>query len=125
MLMTGRRQQSATWLPELEAIGTDVLIVCGEDEARPIRHGASPRLLNRLERGGRFRLAYLPELEHGLLIARQRAEVQDLITDHIRRRFGTGPLEPIARAADHSNGPPSPTDIAAGQADGKASVGRQ
>jgi hypothetical protein len=100
---TPSQQRSAAWLQELDAVGSDVLIVCGEESFRPIRHGASPRLLDHLEGRGRLRLAYLPELEHGLLIGRQRLQVQDLVTEHIRMRFGfqepgavtakTGPLE--------------------------------
>jgi hypothetical protein len=41
-------------------------------------------------------LAYLPELEHGLLIARQRLEVQDLVTEHVRMRFGCNEPEGVA-----------------------------
>ncbi|MGO8824978.1 MAG: hypothetical protein ACLQU9_07025 [Acidimicrobiales bacterium] len=85
---TAPPQRSAAWLPELDAVGSDVLIVSGKGSYLPIRYGASPRQLNELERRGRFRLAYLPELEHGLLIARQRLEVQDLVTEHVRMRFG-------------------------------------
>ncbi len=85
---TAPQQRSAAWLPELDAVGSDVLIVSGKGSFMPIRYGASPRQLNELERRGRFRLAYLPELEHGLLIARQRLEVQDLVTEHVRMRFG-------------------------------------
>ena len=85
---TAPQQRSAAWLPELDAVGSDVLIVSGKGSFMPIRYGASPRQLNELERRGRFRLAYLPELEHGLLIARQRLEVQDLVTEHVGMRFG-------------------------------------
>ena len=88
MWRTPSRQRSAAWLQELDAVGSDVLIVSNEDWFRPIRYGASPRLLNQLEGRGRLRLAYLPELEHGLLIARQRLEVQDLVTEHVQMRFG-------------------------------------
>ena len=86
---TAPQQRSAAWLPELDAVGSDVLIVSGKGSFMPIRYGASPRQLNELERRGRFRLAYLPDLEHGLLIARQRLEVQDLVTEHVRMRFGS------------------------------------
>jgi len=95
---TASRQRSATWLPELDAVGSDTLIVCGEESFRPIRYGASPRLRNRLQRLGRLRLVYLPELEHGLLIARQRLEVQNLVTEHVRVRFGC--KEPEAVSVD-------------------------
>ena len=85
---TPPRQRSAAWLQELDAVGSDVLIVSSEESFRPIRYGASPRLLNQLEGRGRLRLVYMPELEHGLLIAHQRLEVQDLVTEHVRMRFG-------------------------------------
>jgi hypothetical protein len=93
---TAPRERSAAWLPELDAVGSDVLIVSGKGSYLPIRYGASPRQLNELERRGRFRLAYLPELEHGLLIARQRLEVQDLVTEHVRMRFGCKEPEAVA-----------------------------
>jgi len=86
---TPSRQRSAAWLRELDAVGSDVLIVSSEESFRPIRYGASPRLLDQLEGRGRLRLACLPELDHGLLIGRQRLEVQNLVTEHVRMRFGS------------------------------------
>jgi hypothetical protein len=88
MWRTPSRQRSAAWLKELDAVGSDVLMVSGEESFRPIRYGASPRLLNQLEGRGRLHLTCLPELEHGLLIGRQRLEVQDLVTEHVRMQFG-------------------------------------
>jgi dienelactone hydrolase len=85
---TAPQERSAAWLPELDAVGADVMIVSNKGSYLPIRYGTSPRQLDELERRGRFRLVYLPELEHGLLIARQRLEVQDLLTEHVRSRFG-------------------------------------
>ncbi len=96
---TASQQRSAAWLPELDEVGSDVLIVSGEESFRPIRYGASPRLINRLERRGRLRLAYLSELEHGLLIARQRLEVQNLVTEHVRMRFGCKEPEAVTGQA--------------------------
>ena len=93
---TPSRQRSAAWLRELDAVGSDVLIVSNEEWFRPIRYGASPRLFNQLEGRGRFRVAYLPELAHGLLIARQRLEVQDLVTEHVQMRFGCKAPEAVA-----------------------------
>jgi dienelactone hydrolase len=93
---TPSRQRSAAWLQELDAVGSDVLIVSNEEWFRPIRYGASPRLFNQLEGRGRFRVAYLPELAHGLLIARQRLEVQDLVTEHVQMRFGCKAPETVA-----------------------------
>lgn len=102
---TPSRQRSAAWLQELDAVGSDVLIVSGEESFRPIRYGASPRLLSQLEGRGRLRLVCLPELEHGLLIARQRLQVQDLVTEHVRVRFGCKEPEAVTAkggALEHS-----------------------
>jgi alpha-beta hydrolase superfamily lysophospholipase len=81
------RRRSGVWLRQLDATGADVLLVCGEREARPIRLGASNRTFDRLSRGGRFRFEHIPDLEHGLLIAEQRAHVTQLVTDHVIERF--------------------------------------
>lgn len=81
----GRRP--SRWLPALVAGGTDVLLVVGEREARPVRYGSSRRLRARLARTGRFRLVHLPELEHGLLVGAQRELVADLVTAHVAARY--------------------------------------
>jgi hypothetical protein len=81
------RRRPSSWLRDLVGNGTDVLIVAGEREGRPIRLGTSTRLLARLTRTGRFRFEYIPELEHGLLISSQRELVADLVTDHVAGRF--------------------------------------
>jgi alpha-beta hydrolase superfamily lysophospholipase len=77
------RHRPSTWLRELVDQGTDVLLVCGEREARPIRLGMSARTLGQLRQSGRFRFEYFPELEHGLLVEAQRAAISDLVTSHI------------------------------------------
>ena len=50
----------STWLPALVG-GTDVLIVSGELESRPIRFGTSKQLLARLEQTGKFRHECVPK----------------------------------------------------------------
>ena len=83
-------RRPSVWLRELVAAGTDVLIVAGEREGRPIRLGTTKRLLARLTRSGLFRFEYMPELEHGLLIGAQRDVISDLVTDHVVDRFVPG-----------------------------------
>ena len=83
-------RRPSVWLREFVAAGTDVLIVAGEREGRPIRLGTTKRLLARLTRSGLFRFEYMPELEHGLLIGAQRDVISDLVTDHVVDRFVPG-----------------------------------
>lgn len=87
-------QRPGRWLRRLNRMGVDVLLVCGEWEGRPIRLGASRRLLDRLHRTGRFRFEYQPELAHGLLVAEQRLEVVELLAEHVTRHFLPKPGEP-------------------------------
>jgi alpha-beta hydrolase superfamily lysophospholipase len=79
--------RSGAWLSKLVDAGVDVLLVCGEHEARPIRAGASRRKLSNLVRSGRLRFECVPELEHGLLIDAQYRTVADLTTEHVVSRF--------------------------------------
>lgn len=76
-------QRPAVWLAELVGRGVDVLVVCGEREARPIRLSGSSRRFRRLERTGRYRLDLVPGLEHGLLRSDQREEVAVRLGDHV------------------------------------------
>lgn len=92
----GRRP--ARWLPALVHGGTDVLLVVGEREVRPVRYGSSGRLRARLARTGRFHLVHLPELEHGLLVGPQRDLVADLVTAHVAARFAPPAPGPAAPA---------------------------
>ena len=86
MLAAGSRR-SAVWLKSLVDGGVDVLIVCGEGEARPVRLGASSRVFSRLTATGRFEFDYFSDLQHGLLIASQRQMVVDLVTHHLTSKF--------------------------------------
>lgn len=81
------KRRPSTWLGTIVGNGTDLLIVAGEREARPIRLGAGKRLLTRLSSSGHFRFEYISDLEHGLLINSQREQVADLLTDHVVERF--------------------------------------
>lgn len=89
LLRPGRRP--GRWLCQLDRAGVDLLLICGDREARPFRLGASSHTLARLRRGGRFRFEYLPGLDHGLLRADHRATVSALVTDHLIARFAPAP----------------------------------
>jgi alpha-beta hydrolase superfamily lysophospholipase len=89
----------SSWLRQLVDQGTDVLLVCGQREARPIRLGVSPRALEQLRQSGNFHFEYIPELEHGLLVAAQRAAVSDIVTRHIVDRFSGFSGPPAAQLA--------------------------
>jgi alpha-beta hydrolase superfamily lysophospholipase len=81
-------RRSAVWLKELADAGVDLLLICGEREARPIHQGASARLLQKLARTGRLRFEFIPGLDHGLLRAEDRDRVSEMLIDHLRDRFG-------------------------------------
>ena len=76
-------RRPSRWLPNLVDGGTDVLIVAGELEGRPIRYGASRRLVGRLAETGRFRYVEIPGLQHSLMTAADRTTVTDLATSHL------------------------------------------
>jgi pimeloyl-ACP methyl ester carboxylesterase len=78
-----RSHRPATWIGTLVDAGVDILLVCGEDEARPLRTGITPRLLE----SGKLHFEYLPELEHALLIEEDYRMVADLVTSHVVGRF--------------------------------------
>jgi alpha-beta hydrolase superfamily lysophospholipase len=99
-LLAAPRRRPAVWLRELTGQGVDVLLVCGEREARPVRLSGSARSFRRLDRTGLFHLDLVPGLEHGLLIAEQRAEVRERVTQHVLRLSGC------------SGGDKSPSDVA-------------
>jgi alpha-beta hydrolase superfamily lysophospholipase len=104
MLAAGSRR-SAVWAKSLVDGGVDVLIVCGEQEARPIRFGASSRVFSRLTATGRFEFDYFSDLQHVLLIASQRQMVVDLVTHHLTSKFVHLNFESEDRGT-HTDAPP-------------------
>jgi len=96
-LMTPGRRPSV-WLKELVASQVDVLLVCGDREARPIHQGASTKTLQRLSRTGRFRFEFIPELDHGLLRSDHRELVSDMIIGHLLERVHPTPQGSPERA---------------------------
>ena len=86
LMAPGRRP--STWLKELVAADVDVLLVCGDREARPIQQGTSARTVERLASTGRFRFEFIPGLDHGLLRSDHRDIVSEILIDHLLERFG-------------------------------------
>jgi hypothetical protein len=113
-LWAAPRRRSGAWLRSLSRKGVDLLLICGEWEARAIRLGASARTLERLRRTGRFRFEYHPELQHGLLSASQRATVVEMITEHVLGHFApalparSGPSGGTSRETDTFDRPAVP-----------------
>lgn len=96
------RRRPASWLRALARDGTKVLIITGEREFRPFSLGSSRRLRDRLERTGRLRLAHTRDLEHGLLIGRQRQMMADLVTEHVLEWFcPVSPADAQRSPAEH------------------------
>jgi len=91
-LWAAPRRRPGAWLGRLSRAGVDLFLICGEWEARAIRVGASQATMKRLRQSGRFRFEYQPELQHGLLIASQRAAVVGMVSDHVIGHFAP-PLE--------------------------------
>ncbi len=75
------------WIKELTVSGVDLMFICGDREARPIRQGSSNHATSRLAASGRFRFEFIPGLDHGLLVSSHRERIQDLVTEHVMTRF--------------------------------------
>ena len=99
--MRHRQRSSLEWLEETAAHGTDILCICGEEEAAVFFEGA-PDGRTTLEEE-HCRITVIDDLDHGLMLARHRAEVSDLLTppshvgvSHPQRRhrnLGSGAAE--------------------------------
>lgn len=92
-----RERRPDRWLKELNSSGVDVLLVCGDREARPFRQGISRRNATQLTSSGRFNFVHIPGLEHGLLVAADRQRVADVLTDHILGHFGAASADEALR----------------------------
>ena len=77
------------WLKEMTTSGIDLMLVCGDREARPIRQGSSNRATSKLASSGNFRFEFIPGLDHGLLVAAHRERIQDMVSEHLLTRFAT------------------------------------
>lgn len=93
-LMAVRRRPSV-WLRDLTASGVDLMLVCGDREARPFRNGMSARAAAKIAATGRFRFEYIPGLDHGLLVADHRSRVRTMVTEHLVDHFAAGRPAPV------------------------------
>jgi hypothetical protein len=82
-----RMSRPRTWCRLLVENSTDVLLVTGEGDNALIRADLSDRVIAGLAGTGRFRYAYVPGLDHGIVLDSQRRAVVDLVTDHVLSRF--------------------------------------
>ena len=85
-LLAAPSRRSGAWLSDLSRHGTQMLIICGERESRPIRYGITSHKLRRLSRRGSVHLECVPGLHHELLIASQRQQVSGLVSDFVLAR---------------------------------------
>ena len=60
-------KRPSVWLKELIGADVDLMLVCGEREARPIRQGTSEKTMSNLLATGRLEFEYIPGLDHGLV----------------------------------------------------------
>lgn len=71
--------------------GLDVLLICGEDDARPLREVRYWRFVGerRLRKTGRFELVIVPGMDHVLLFGDGRRKGARILTEHVLARFGS------------------------------------
>lgn len=72
------------------AAGLDVLLVCGEADAGPLREVAYWRFVGerRMRRTGRFEMTVVPAMDHVLLFDEGRRAGARRLTEHVLARFG-------------------------------------
>lgn len=70
--------------------GLDVLVICGFDDLKPFREVFYWRAFGqrRLERTGRFELAFIPAMDHPLLFGDGRDAAVRLLSQRVLGRFG-------------------------------------
>ncbi len=85
--LLARDSRPSKWLRELTG-EVDLLLVCGDREARPFQEALSPRATAQLNHFGRFRFEYIPGLDHGLLVATGREIVSTIVSEHVVQRYG-------------------------------------
>jgi hypothetical protein len=85
-ILEPRRNRPGERIRELADSGTDVLLICGEEEMQPFLEtgltcSGRPQPVQGLQ------VELIPQLEHSLLPARDREQVAGLILAHVRSRF--------------------------------------
>jgi pimeloyl-ACP methyl ester carboxylesterase len=71
--------------------GTDVLLVCGNDDGRRFTNRGG-WITRKLVRTGQFRFELVAGLDHAMLLNDQQQAVRTLLLEHILLRFDTEPL---------------------------------
>jgi hypothetical protein len=82
-----RGSRPSVWLKELIAADVDVMLICGEREARPFRQGTPERTMSNLKASGRLTFEYIPGLDHGLLVEAHRERIRRVVTEHVTTHF--------------------------------------
>ncbi len=100
--LRSRQRSPLDWLEETAAQGTDILCICGEVEAVAFFEGA-PADRTTLDQD-HCRIQVIEGLDHGLMLARHRAEVSDLLTRHLRSLCldGASRAEPSSAAGEQA-----------------------
>jgi hypothetical protein len=70
------------WLEQMSVQGTDVLCICGEEEAEAFFQGVMPEQED-LYFGERSHLKIIEGLDHALIPAAQRADVTRMLTNYV------------------------------------------
>jgi pimeloyl-ACP methyl ester carboxylesterase len=81
--LTTKEQRSAThWMRAMSDQGTDVLCICGDEEAEAFFQGAMPQS-PRIDLSEQARIEVISGLDHALIPASQRSTVARLVTEHL------------------------------------------
>jgi alpha-beta hydrolase superfamily lysophospholipase len=97
LAVRNRRRKASTWLGRLDEAGVRVLVICGEDEARPF--GDAPAGGADAGGSGGIRFDVIADLDHALVPASQRAVVIDRMTEDLLARFSPGAARVVSRRA--------------------------
>ncbi|MFZ0665201.1 MAG: alpha/beta fold hydrolase [Acidimicrobiales bacterium] len=94
-------KRPSTWMKEMTGSGVNLMLICGDREARPIHQGASTRTIDKLTASGMFRFEYIPGLDHGLLVEAHRDLISGIITEHAMGRFALKAGASQPKASEH------------------------
>ncbi len=81
--LRAKNRSGAHWLKEMAKNGTEVLCVCGEEEAAVFFPGGAMPEGNEIVLGPHSRIDVIEGLDHGLMPARHRLEVTGRLTRHL------------------------------------------
>ena len=98
-------QRPVDILGRIVALGTDVLLIVGDQDLEVVSLGAK-RDLKRLDDAPNFRLAHLVGLDHSLLKAGQCERVIEELTTHVLTKFGSPSVDLTGAEVADSGRPP-------------------